>query len=54
MIVILTSYDLLLPIVIQKQIWTILKFYVYLHLENEVIVIIDDKHIFKMKYSYCS
>jgi hypothetical protein len=33
---------------------TVLNFYVYLHLENEVIVIINDKHIFKMKYSYCS
>jgi hypothetical protein len=54
MIVILTSYDSLLPTMIQKTIQTILKFYIYLHLENEVIVTTNDKHIFKMKYSYCS
>jgi hypothetical protein len=42
MIVILTSYDLL-PIMTQKQIWTILKFYIYVHLENEVSVIINSK-----------
>jgi hypothetical protein len=29
----------------------ILKFYIYLHLKNEVIVILNDEYIFKMKYS---
>jgi hypothetical protein len=41
MIIILTTCDLLLPTMIHIFSPPILKFYIYLHLENEVIVIIN-------------
>ncbi len=54
MIVILTSYDLLLPTMIPKNKLNHFEVLRLLAIENEVISIINDKHIFKMKYSYCS